>query len=618
MIKFSRLLIFFLLFTIYYLLFTRTSFAQEEFNTVYDTTYTVSPGGSAQVTQKIILTNNFSKIYASSYTLTIEGKVVENVHAVQGNTQLPTEVSIQANQTKVIVSFPDAVVGKNKSREFAINYIAPGIATQNGKVWDITIPKLASPELINEYNLALRVPSSFGNPAYISPEPLIRDKTDNNYILKFKKDDLTHTGIVAAFGEFQVFSFDLAYHLQNKESKAQEQQIALPPDTAFQKVYYESLTPQPEEVMQDPDGNWLAKYKLAAGERLDINTRVTVQVFASPQKHYQKVNPRDRDYYLMPTSMWQVDDSSLQQIAQTLRTPRQIYDFVVGKLNYDYSRVRENTERFGAKKALENPNQAICTEFTDLFITLSRAAGIPAREINGYAYTQNPQLQPLSLVADVLHAWPEYWDEKEELWRPVDPTWEDTTGGINYFDKFDLSHITFAIHGASPAFPLPAGAYKTGSFGQKDLQGRFGQLPAALQSRVDIQILGGKTTFPFFPLHKVLKITNPGPVAIYNLPVGIGAEGSNILSESNQIDFLAPFASAQQPISFQVPFIPPSDEMKLKVIVNDVSAEYNLSKAGIYLPRLIIVFSLILILLVIALLPRLLPRVIEWKHKVWQ
>jgi transglutaminase-like putative cysteine protease len=63
-----------------------------------------------------------------------------------------------------------------------------------------------------------------------------------------------------------------------------------------------------------------------------------------------------------------------------LKTPENIYKFVTNNLSYNYYRVKPDVERLGAKDALANPDEAICTEFTDLFITLARSAGIPARE----------------------------------------------------------------------------------------------------------------------------------------------------------------------------------------------------------------------------------------------
>src|SRR5690606_27458932 len=126
---------------------------------------------------------------------------------------------------------------------------------------------------------------------------------------------------------------------------------------------------------------------------------------------------------------WPVNDPKIREIAQNLHSPKEVYDYVVNTFTYNYDRVGTTNQRLGALEALNAPDNALCQEFTDTFITLARAAGIPAREINGYAYTQNTTLRPLSLVPETLHAWPEYYDYESKQWIPVDPTWEHTTGG---------------------------------------------------------------------------------------------------------------------------------------------------------------------------------------------
>jgi len=85
--------------------------------------------------------------------------------------------------------------------------------------------------------------------------------------------------VTAGFGQFQVFSFNLSYHLENPLSLNSQTEIALPPDTAFQKVYFSKIEPKPNDVKIDQDGNWLAVYKLTPRQRIDINAVGSVQVF---------------------------------------------------------------------------------------------------------------------------------------------------------------------------------------------------------------------------------------------------------------------------------------------------------------------------------------------------
>ena len=113
--------------------------------------------------------------------------------------------------------------------------------------------------------------------------------------------------------------------------------------------------------------------------------------------------------------------------------------------------------------AVNFPNSSLCTEFTDLFVTLARHKNIPAREIEGFAYSNNSKIKPINQNSDVLHAWPEYYDSARQQWIQVDPTWEKTTNGIDYFNDLDLNHLTFVIHGFQSDFPLPPGSYKKNS-----------------------------------------------------------------------------------------------------------------------------------------------------------
>ena len=126
-------------------------------------------------------------------------------------------------------------------------------------------------------------------------------------------------------------------------------------------------------------------------------------------------------------------------------------------------------------------------EFTDTFIALSRAAGIPAREINGYAYTENPHVQPMGMVSDVLHSWPEYYDKEKNFWVPIDPTWGNTTGGVDFFHKLDLRHFAFVIHGVDSSKPYPPGSYKLGANPQKDVYVSFGKLPKMRNPKISIK-----------------------------------------------------------------------------------------------------------------------------------
>ncbi|KKR57633.1 MAG: Transglutaminase-like protein, partial [Candidatus Woesebacteria bacterium GW2011_GWC2_40_30] len=456
-------------------------------------------------------------------------------------------------------TFPDSSVGKGTQRHFTITYENSSFAVRTGEVWEISIPRLGDQTNFRNYQLILKIPKSFGLEAYISPKPDSSELGESGYVYSFGRNSLIQTGVSAGYGQFQIFSFNLLYHLENPLSRPSSTQIALPPDTAFQKVYIQKIE----------DGNWLATYDLDPRQRIDIAVSGAVQIFAS-YRSFPKATNQELNDSLKEDEYWQVSDPKIQELARELKTPKAIYDYVSQTLKYDFSRVQPNVQRLGAVKALQNPTQAICMEFTDLFIAIARAAGIPAREVNGFAYTENPELQPLSLVADVLHAWPEYYDKEKGIWIPVDPTWGSTTGGVDFFNKLDLRHFAFVIHGKSSTLPYPPGSYKLGPNPQKDVFVSFGQLPSA---RISVPAVSIKPyrVLPFFSSIYTVTVSNPGPVALYSVYPTIYYDSSE--KTRDVIEVLPPYSNKQIQITLPHSFLGKDMPNVIKVQVNSSQAK---------------------------------------------
>lgn len=584
------LLVFLLLFTSYLLPFS--VHAENEFASDVSVYYQVEESGKTIVTHTITLQNLFSNLYATSYTLSLDNIEPQNVSVTEQGKALGFNQKKDGTQTQITVDFTEALVGKDKLRTFKITFEESSFAVRSGEVWEISIPRLSSEENFRSYKASLSVPSSFGLEAYISPTPAEEKITDGLQIYYFDKESIAKTGVTAGFGAFQTFSFTLNYHLENPLNKSANVDIAIPPDTALQRIYYQVINPRPKNVYLDGDGNWLATYNLKPRERIDVETKGVVQIFAGPRPFLQPTRETLNEN-LKESPVWQSNNSQIKQLGQTLATPKAIYDYVWQNLTYDYEKVKPNTERFGAVKALENPKEAICMEFTDLFIALSRAAGIPAREINGYAYTENPKIQPLSLVADVLHSWPEYWDEEKNTWISIDPTWASTTEGVDYFNKLDLRHFAFVIHGKDSFKPYPAGSYKLGSNPQKDVFVNFGQLPENRVASPDIQ---AKTqpTFPFSDSKIEVSIFNSGPVAIYNLVPEIYFDGKKAGNDS--VEVLPPFANYKMQVKVPFSFLGRNTPNNVKILVDGKQIIIPTNK------NLVIVYNLIVIFLILGII----------------
>lgn len=448
--------------------------ASLEFKTSHIVTYETRVTGDTIVTQKISLTNNFSNIYPQEYQLVTNNIDVKNLLVKSDSGEVTSELSKNNDQATIKLKFNKAVVGREKVLTFIVSYTTSQIAKKRGQIWEVNIPDLGNIQDLDSVLLVIKTPVSFGNLAYASIPPKNKVLEDNTQVISYQKQQLENKHLSLAFGSFQTLDFSLEFFLTNKENEIVIKEISIPPDTSYQTVLLTTIDPIPLKVDLDQDYNWLAKYEVNPGEIKKILVSGQVKIFSRPENQLftaatAKGNKNWPDY-LKEDKFWEVNDQQIRLIAQENNTPEKIYNFVVQNLEYDLQNLK-NVQREGASTSLKR-KIGVCTEFSDLFVTLSRAAGFPARELEGFVFTNNQEALPFAKDIDILHSWAEYWDSKKEIWTPVDPTWEKTTGGMDFLRNFDLGHFVFSIHGKNSVYPLPPGNYKTDQ-SQKNIDVRF-------------------------------------------------------------------------------------------------------------------------------------------------
>lgn len=458
--------------------------AAGEFETSYQIRYNINDVGKASVTQNITLKNKTTNYYADKFELKIGSTKVEDVKANDTAGPLQTEVKFENNVTTISVKFNQKVIGIDKTLPWTLSYTSNELASRSGQIWEVSIPRLAKSQDIVSYSATVATPTSFGTVAFAVPNPVTSTILGRVQEFTFSRQQLENSGIAMSFGTKQVFGFTLDYYLENTSITTRTEEITLPPDNNYQKVVLTKISPEPVNVVVDEDNNFKALYKINSKQSINVKAEGYVEVFSAPFRNiYQPLTAEQKGLYTAVQKYWDTDNAFIKNKALELKTPENIYKFVSDYLSYSQERLKQPTiERKGAASAVLSPKEAVCMEFTDLFIAISRAAGIPAREVEGYAYTQNERLRPLSLAlesGDILHAWPEYWDDLRG-WVQVDPTWGSTSGGLDFFNKLDFNHITFVQRGASSTYPYPAGSYKKDSDkGKKDIYVDFAvELPS--------------------------------------------------------------------------------------------------------------------------------------------
>lgn len=156
--------------------------------------------------------------------------------------------------------------------------------------------------------------------------------------------------------------------------------------------------------------------------------------------------PAPDDRLLQPDRLGVIDDR-VRAIAwrvtagkaDALSKAHAIYDYAIDHMAYD--KVTPGWGNGDTRRACEI-GKGNCTDFSALFISLARAAGIPARFKMG---CQVPRTQHEGAIAG-YHCWVEFWAPGIG-WVPVDASeaWKNPSRRDFYFGSLDPNRIQFSL-----------------------------------------------------------------------------------------------------------------------------------------------------------------------------
>lgn len=209
----------------------------------------------------------------------------------------------------------------------------------------------------------------------------------------------------------------------------------IPADYKYrQKIKDYGFSVQPDRIFTD-DGNRYALFKLThPANKFFISMDIQMELFDFDLLAAQKTpgnlvsGNTDKDgqllaEYLISEAHLEADDPLIEAAADNfdssagqLELVSSIYSFVLDRMYY----AGYNPSDVGAAAALASGG-GDCTEYSDLFVALCRAKGIPARIIEGYATDAG------SNDLSFGHNWTEvYLDDFG--WVPFDPIYDDNNG----------------------------------------------------------------------------------------------------------------------------------------------------------------------------------------------
>jgi hypothetical protein len=559
---------------------------------------------NSQVNFKIKIINLKTEVYVSKFAISFPNTFsINNLKTSDDNGYIIPKVTTDEDKTKIELEFSKPAIGKNSVNTFFLNFDQANLFKVNGKVWEVVLPVIENTQ--NEsYNVIVNLPETTNKKISISkPKP---DSITGNKIIWNNPKTKT---IYAVFGDNQAYQTELIYHLKNDQIYPIFTEVAFPPETANQKIFLQSVNPMPESVRLDEDGNYLGKYFLKPLETKIIIYKSLIEVYAKTRDeaapYFRNSIEQQKDYLLTAKKYWQISKIDL---VKNVNNPGEIYNFVTNNLKYNYVKINSQNKRLGADVVLSSPDQAVCLEFADLFVGIAREKGIYSREIEGYGFSLDPKLQPISLSSDILHAWPEYFDLKTENWVAVDPTWENTSG-IDYFSSFDLNHIVFVIHGKSPDYPLAAGMYKIEN--SRDISIKPVIEEPLEKKEIVLEGIDFSTTISDDKSYKgKFIVKNNGSSYLWQIPVNIEANNVIINKKEFIIPVLAPFE--KRPITFDYSTKNKNKKIQGELIINVLQKQLLKQKINIipsYYTLIIKFFTILLGISILFLVYRLFVKI---------
>ncbi len=183
-----------------------------------------------------------------------------------------------------------------------------------------------------------------------------------------------------------------------------------------QKVKKISYSVDPVNVFANKDNKYAEFIFDSVNQDVELTIGITIDIYRRDFKTSKK-NPFHQitslDTFLIEEKYIELSDVLIRKIADdlknkdTIKMVKNIYNYVYNNLKYSGF----NSADIGAVEALKRQH-GDCTEFTDLFVALCRANGIPAKAIEGYTteFENTPK-----------HSWSEIYLEKHG-WIRLDPT----------------------------------------------------------------------------------------------------------------------------------------------------------------------------------------------------
>lgn len=257
-----------------------------------------------------------------------------------------------------------------------------------------------------------------------------------------------------AFSQNRTVEFDLSYDFSVPGRTYKIDFVVPVPKTipGRQNILSTSYSPTPSRIF-DENGNRYAAFVFNnPGKKEKVTISVKAELFRYDLLTARKnrgmgltsggqaaAEADEPENYLAHEKYIEKDHRQVREVADgidgetDIDIVKNIYDYVLDNMEYSVLGRKD----WGAVKALEL-KKGDCTEYSDLFVALCRAKGIPARVVSGYTVGFGS--------ASTGHNWVEVYLH-DYGWVPFDPTAGDVKNAIvrgNAFSNLQPVYITLS------------------------------------------------------------------------------------------------------------------------------------------------------------------------------
>ncbi len=366
----------------------------------------------------------------------------------------------------------------NYNQQYTINlsYKSYGLIIKSGALRDVYIPAFAENYVFEDSQTKetvttnVKIPEEYGNINFTLPKTSPKNQ-NGMWNISFNQTQLVGQTAWIQIGTTQNYSFKIVQEYTPSTTiplTFNTYRLVLPRDVESgpitQKIYYSNINLKPYAIEQDKDGNIIGVFRVPGIE----SGSIVIEGYASLTqnnsidfKNSGIIDSIPKNIIEQSTSSakyWESSSAQIQQVAQQLKGTEtnvykileKTYKYVIDKIDYsDVKRFGLN-ERKGALATLQG-GAAVCMEYSDLFIALMRAQGVPARAAFGSGYSAIDYAT--SSENTINHQWAEVYIPEIDSWISVDTTWGDNgpelIGG-------DLNHFYSHVSTIDPETPNPA------------------------------------------------------------------------------------------------------------------------------------------------------------------